>query len=195
MISHFRHDRLPVPKVFYERQLGKLSRPNRRGYSQGRCPFHQSKGGKSFSANLTTGSFTCFGCGARGSSIVSFVMLRDNVSFKTACQSLGCWDSAPSPETVRKMEHDRRERDRHRELDQARKEDDRRRSLQLREQLHAASWAYNLVNARLSELRAGAMPDWPTEQEDCWSTLAVTLRDQRSLDAEYCAAAGLEPCE
>ena len=195
MISHFRHDRLPVPKVFYERELGKLSRPNRRGYSQGRCPFHQSKGGKSFSANLTTGSFTCFGCGARGSSIVSFVMLRDSVSFKTACQSLGCWDSAPSPETVRKMEHDRRERDRQRDHADAVVELDRRRRIQIREQLHACSWAYNIVNERLSELSMGATPDWPEEMEACWGAMHVTLGDLRKLDAEYCLAAGLGPCE
>ncbi len=190
MKHRIRRDHLPPARQFYELALGNLGR-ERRGWAPGRCPFHKSKSGKSFSASMTTGSFHCFGCGAKGS-MIDFVMLRDHLTLKEACQALGVWDEAPTPSVARKMKIEAAERDRLRELEQARQDEARRHRLQLREQLHAASWAYNLVNARLSELRAGAMPDWPTEQEDCWSTLAVTLRDQRSLDAEYCAAAGLE---
>lgn len=91
---------LPPPRAFYEREIGKLTRPSR-GWSRGRCPFHQSKSGTSFSVNFDSGAFHCFGCEAAGSDIVDFVRLRDRVDFKAACKSLGAWKSATPAETAR----------------------------------------------------------------------------------------------
>jgi len=59
--SGFQRDLLPPARSFYERELGKLSRPSR-GWVRGRCPFHDSRSGLSFSVNLDGGGgFYCFG--------------------------------------------------------------------------------------------------------------------------------------
>jgi hypothetical protein len=185
---------LPPARTFFEREFGGKLSPPRRGWAMGRCPFHQSKRGKSFSVNIETGGFCCFGCGVKGGDLIAFVRLRDHSDFRTACQSLGCWDESPSPATVAKLEAQARDRDRQREQADADKELERRRRFALREQVHVASWAYKLVSERLTELRRGGVADWPEEEEACWATLQVTLGDLRKLDSEYCGAAGLE-CE
>src|SRR5439155_10460673 len=86
----FRRELLPPARSFYERELGKLSRPSR-GWARGRCPFHESKSGFSFSVNLDSGGFYCFGCNAKGGDVVDFVKLRDRVDFRRAAQFLGAW--------------------------------------------------------------------------------------------------------
>lgn len=88
----FRKDRLPPARVFYERELGSLSRPNRKGWALGRCPFHKSTSGRSFSVNVDSGEFRCFGCDAHGGDVLSFLRQRDGLSFKDAAQRLGAWD-------------------------------------------------------------------------------------------------------
>jgi CHC2 zinc finger len=97
VILRFRKDKLPPAATFYEAELGRLTRPNRKGWYQANCPFHKSKSGKSFAVNSETGAFHCWGCDARGGDIVDFVMLRNSLSFKEACQQLGCWDEAGQP--------------------------------------------------------------------------------------------------
>jgi len=62
--SSFDKSQLPPARSFYEAELGALSRENGRGWCVGRCPFHESKSGKSFSVNLRSGGFFCFGCNA-----------------------------------------------------------------------------------------------------------------------------------
>jgi CHC2 zinc finger len=96
-VIHFQADRLPPARSFYELELGRISRPNHKGWAMGRCPFHESKAGKYFSVNLDSGGFHCFGCDAKGGDIVSFLRLRDGLSFKEACQQLGAWDDAAQP--------------------------------------------------------------------------------------------------
>jgi hypothetical protein len=91
--NRFRKELLPPAASFYERELGELRRPSR-GWASPKagCPFHDSKSKTSFSVNLDTGGFYCFGCGAKGGDVAAFVMLRDKVDFKAAAQSLGAWD-------------------------------------------------------------------------------------------------------
>jgi hypothetical protein len=91
--DRFRRELLPIPRIFYENALGKLTKPSR-GWARGRCPFHESKSGLSFSVNLDSGGFYCFGCQASGGDVVSFVQRRDGLTFKAAAQSLGAWDDA-----------------------------------------------------------------------------------------------------
>lgn len=100
--SSFHRELLPAPRPFYEGELGELRRSSRNWYRpKGGCPFHPSKSKTSFSVNIETGGFHCFACGASGGDLVDFVRLRDGCGFKTACQSLGCWDdTAP----VRKLQ-------------------------------------------------------------------------------------------
>ena len=192
MSNHFRKELLPPARTFYERELGKLSRPSR-GWSLGNCPFHESKSKKSFSVNLEGGGFHCFGCGAKGGDIVAFVRQRDLLSFKEAAQRLGAWDEAPSPEAVRKMEAQVRESDRQKAEEQARKEADRRHRLQLRDDVHTAARLQREASERLSELRQGAIPiSELIEEEVCWDVMVLARDDLRECEREYCAAAGLE---
>jgi hypothetical protein len=101
VVHHFRKDRLPTARSFYEFELGKLTRPNHKGWALARCPFHESKSGKSFAVNFESGGFFCFGCGAKGGDIVSFVRLRDGLTFREACERLGAWDESGKPIKVR----------------------------------------------------------------------------------------------
>jgi hypothetical protein len=99
--GRFRKDLLPPTRDFYESELGKLTGPNGKGWALGNCPSHKSKSGKSFSVNVDSGAFHCWGCDARGSDIIDFIRLRDGLSFKEACRQLGCWDEAGKPVKVR----------------------------------------------------------------------------------------------
>jgi CHC2 zinc finger len=101
VVVHFRKDRLPPARSFYEFELGKLIRPNKKGWAQTRCPFHESKSGKSFSVNLESGGFHCFGCDAKGGDVIAFIRLRDGLSFREACERLGAWDESGKPIKVR----------------------------------------------------------------------------------------------
>jgi hypothetical protein len=98
----FQRELLPPARTFYERELGgKLSRPNSKGWAMASCPFHQSKSGKSFSLNINSGGFHCFGCDAKGGDVLDFVKLRDGVDFPTAARSLGAWDEDGKPIKLR----------------------------------------------------------------------------------------------
>ena len=92
--SRFNRSALPPPRPFYEAELGQLGRSNRKGWALGRCPFHQSKSGKSFTVNLNSGGFCCFGCDIHGGDVIAFLRLRYGLNFREACQRLGCWEEA-----------------------------------------------------------------------------------------------------
>jgi len=96
-----RRELLPVPKHFYEQQIGQLTRPNRKGWALGNCPFHDSRSRRSFGINLNSGAFCCFGCRRKGD-LVSFVMQRESVDFKGACQFLGCWEETAKPSQTKR---------------------------------------------------------------------------------------------
>jgi len=91
-MSRFRPELLPLPRIFYQSEIASLTRPNRKGWALGNCPFHKSKSRRSFGANLDSGAFFCHGCHAKGD-IISFVMQRDGLDFKNACKSFGAWES------------------------------------------------------------------------------------------------------
>ena len=102
LLHRFAKDRLPAPRAFYETEVGKLSRPNRKGWCLANCPSHNSKSLRSFAINIETGAFRCWGCDSRGGDIVDFLQYRYNLSFKQACQQLGVWDQIgqPAPPTI-----------------------------------------------------------------------------------------------
>src|SRR2546426_1091834 len=81
---------LPSPRTSYEAAIGKLTRPNSKGWALGNCPFHPSKSKKSFAININSGAFCCHGCGRKGD-LVGFVMQLEDLTFKQACERLGCW--------------------------------------------------------------------------------------------------------
>jgi CHC2 zinc finger len=101
---HFQSDRLQDARSFYGNQGVKLGQPNSKGWAicyGDICPSHRSTSRRSFSVNVIHGGWKCFGCGATGD-MLKFVMLRDGLSFKEACQQLGAWDDAaqPTPPTI-----------------------------------------------------------------------------------------------
>jgi hypothetical protein len=194
--SHLRRDLMTPARTVYEQYRYKLGRRNSKGWvmAQGQPPCHHSKSGRSFSVNLDHGGWHCHGCGSHGS-LIDFVMLSDNCSFKEACQRLGAWDESPSPETVRKLAEQGRERERVREKAAAAKEAERHQRIQLRDECLTAHQVWQRASTRLSELRKGATPVSPDEEEQCWHVLSLVLPDLRDSEKRYCKASGLDDPE
>lgn len=190
--SAFRRESLPPPRQFYEKEGFRLARPNRARFAiaRGPIPCHKSKSGCSFFVNLDHGGWHCFGCGAHGD-LVAFVQLRDRCTFKEACQRLGAWDEAPTPEVVRNLAAMDRERDRRRQAEAERQAEERRRRLDLRDEIHATARLHREACARLSELHEGAAPISAGEEEACWAVMALAFDDLRDCEWAYCSASGL----
>ncbi len=72
-------------KSFYDTELSSL-KTNSTGWAQALCPFHEDTK-PSFSVNLHTGRFRCFGCDNRGS-VFDFYMERNSVDFPEAKRAL-----------------------------------------------------------------------------------------------------------
>jgi CHC2 zinc finger len=185
--SAFQKQLLPPASVFYAAELGKLTRPSR-GWSRGRCPFHDSKSGVSFSVNLDTGGFYCFGCGARGGDLVDFVQLRDRCDFTMACKRLGAWHDLG----------DCRNADFQRELDARKRQQERieaaadkwatlERTLRLecRDRIHDTERKHLQVSARLAELFRGEAERFPGEEEALWLKLQAAAALLNSDLASY----------
>ena len=166
----FNRELLAVPGQFYEQELGKLSRPSR-GWAKANCPFHPSKSKTSFSINLNSGGFFCHGCGVKGGDVLSFVMQRDSVDFKTACKSLGYWNDGkrsikvqPGPLvpylvmdfTIDGIQY------------RAQIEDELKTELQQLQRFHHAA------ADRLIELRNGGAEQFEGEEETQWGILAAS---------------------
>lgn len=85
MISDSNFDRaaLPSPRIFYEHEGLKLSRPSR-GWARSKCPLHGGDNPTSFAVNLDTGGFFCHSCGAKGGDVLEFVRRRYQLSFPDA---------------------------------------------------------------------------------------------------------------
>jgi hypothetical protein len=190
----FQRELLPPAQTFYEKEIGSLTRPDRKGWSKARCPFHASKSGKSFSPNVDNGAFYCHGCGVKGGDVLAFTMKRYGLSFQSAAKTLGAWKDVTAEER-HLLDQQAQRRDREREQAEAAKEAERRRRIQLRDQVHLAGRIWKESCARLAELRRGAMPNHPDEEENCWAAMSLALKDLRETEAEYCAAAGIEYTE
>jgi hypothetical protein len=189
---HFQKSLLPQPRNFYERELGRLPRSNGKGWAQATCPFHASKSRTSFSVNLNSGAFRCFGCDAHGGDVLSFVRLRDGLGFREAAIRLGAWDDTPSPESIRKIDAQGRERKKKKLADEQLKAERHRDLMALREQLLLAISFQREAENRLHELHAGADPISATEEDACWEIMSLSLDRERMLAHEYLAMAGLD---
>ena len=164
----FRKDRLPPAKSFYPLELGKLTRPNSKGYALGRCPFHDSKSGKSFSVNLNDGHFRCFGCDVKGQDVIAFLRKREGYSFERACRVLGCWDESGKP--VKRHTVPRR----YLVLDYAIDGTSYRAEVldEPATDLQRLCRFYAEAKDRLKEIRGGDAERFPGEEETQWSILA-----------------------
>lgn len=164
--SHFDRAALPPARIFYEKELGRLSRPSR-GWARGSCPFHESKSHKSFSVNLDDGGFYCFGCEAKGGDVVDFVRLRYRLDFKGACVELGAWHAEGL------TNGDRQGSVRAQEI--AQKDAQRRERIDARDHLHAVEGLYSEAIA-----------------EHDWYLMSELLPRVRQAEERYCEVAGLE---
>lgn len=198
---HFRPEQLEPPAKFYARELeGSLSRPNHAGWSAAPvCPFHHSdnrgkKKSRPFAVRLDSGGFYCLKCGAGGKDIVAFLMLRDGLSFRQAAEKLNAWDSAPAPETVRRIAVADREREKKRRFDQERRDKEHAERMRIRDNLHVAMQFQRDAQLRLDELHAGAEPISGNEAEDCWAVMSLSCDYEREMAREYRIASGLEAC-
>jgi hypothetical protein len=169
--------------------MGRLTRPDRKGWAKGNCPFHRSKSGTSFSFNVVTGAFHCFGCGVHGGDVLQFVRLRYGLSFKEAAMRLGAWDVAPTRESIRKRTAAAREHERQREAEELERAERRERLLLLRDNLHTALRLQREVTDQLDEIHRVA-----GDEEPLWQLLAVLADYAGVCDRDFCAAVELE-CE
>jgi hypothetical protein len=191
--GHFHKENMPPSRTFWERELGQLSKPDRKGWAKPKagCPFHPSKSKQSFSVNLETGAFHWFGCHARGGDIIDYIRKRDGSDFKTAAKQLGCWSDITWDGRTQ-VAQAWREAAQRRAAVAAKAEAKRRERIALRDELHAAYALYDELVARLSQLEQGAAPAYEGEEDHIFNLLPTALADVRLSDAMYCRAAGLE---
>ena len=74
--------------VFYQQELNAPVLTKAGWNDGGLCPFHNDTRPGSFFVNLHTGAFKCYSCDAGGSNIISFTMLKYNLSFYDALKKL-----------------------------------------------------------------------------------------------------------
>jgi hypothetical protein len=193
MNTAFCRELLPPARGFYEQELGELRRPSR-GWASPKsgCPFHESRSKKSFTVNLESGGYYCFGCGAKGD-LVAFMMQRYHLDFKTAAKQLGAWRENLLPAEHAQIQQRKAQQIREREVADQRKEDEGNRRLALRDEIHITADIQRRVSTRLSELMMAE--NFLDEQETCWELLSLALDDLRSSEAAYMYACGLESNE
>ncbi|OLB24858.1 MAG: hypothetical protein AUH15_00010 [Acidobacteriales bacterium 13_2_20CM_55_8] len=187
----FRKELVPCAWGFYQKQVGRLSRPNGKGWAMGRCPFHDSKSGKSFAMHLQTGGFFCHGCQRKGGDVVSFIMQRDRIDFRSACKLLGCWQGVSKEERL-KLDNEVARRKQEREQAAQIKDVERIARLALREEICSLVKIQVDVSERLSQLLRGAAPAHENEIENCWSVASLVLDGLRETESTYMALIGME---
>lgn len=168
----FRKELLPPAAQFYASELGKLGRPSR-GWARGNCPFHESKSGISFAVNLDSGGFYCFGCGAKGGDVISFLMLRESISFRRACEILGAWTDGTG-ECGRTLERARY--DRIATIQERIATEEKRLRMELRAFLHSIDAIERDFSSRLQAER---------ESETCWEILSSLVDEKRRTESAY----------
>jgi hypothetical protein len=188
--SYFRRELLPPARAFYERELGKLSRPDRKGWMCGPCPFHKSKSGKSFSVHVD-GYFHCHGCGAKGGDLVKFMQLRYGYDFKTGAKILGAWREDLTREERMRLDERSAKIRFEQELAEQAEQAERNQRLRLRDEIHTVARIYFSHNELLSAPHMAAVA-CESRIETCWYVLALALDDLRDSESRYMQMIGLE---
>ena len=77
------------PLAFYLFEIASMPQPVCGGWVDGGlCPIHGDRTSDVFRINTRTGAFRCTVCGARGNDIIEFIMLRYELGFEQAIESL-----------------------------------------------------------------------------------------------------------
>ena len=173
--STFCRELLPPALTFYQRELGELTRPDRRGWARPKtgCPFHSSESKKSFYVHID-GGFYCFGCDAKGGDVLAFTRLRYKLSFIDAAKELGAWRQVTEVDrqAIHKRENEREQK--HAE-ELTRLAAERSERIGARDHLHAVEALYR-----------------EAIQEHDWTLLSGLLPRVREAEEVYCRLAGLE---
>ena len=173
MVIVFDRSALPPPETFYRQEFDRLPRPSR-GWVQVRCVFHDDRR-PSLSLNLHQGHFFCHSCGVKGGDVVSFLMQRDGLSFRRACERLRAWTDG-SAESQRELERSRQERKRLQSAAETIEAEAKRLRLQSRDYLHTLDRIDREVSDRLQH----------DPQEDVyWQILGLLPHERRRATAEY----------
>ena len=69
------------PLEFYKSEIDLFANRANGWVDGGLCPFHNDSRAGNFRVNLEFGGYCCFSCGAKGSDVISFIQLRDGLSF------------------------------------------------------------------------------------------------------------------
>ena len=86
----YRRDLLPCPADYFAARGLKLA--GRGEWRNAICPFHNDTR-PSLRVRIETGAFRCMVCGAHGSDVLAFHMLRHGLRFIEAAKSLGAWEA------------------------------------------------------------------------------------------------------
>ncbi len=190
-MSRFDRSLLPPPQTFYFREIGPLGRADRKGWCKCACPFHESKSKKSFNVNLDHGGWVCFGCGAKGGDVVSFLQKRDGLSFQRAAELLGAWRDMSAADRQR-AERDKRDREQKRLADEAREAECKRDRIAARSLLHALERLREVTSRELCALEKQSPGVETREKERCFATLCLLTDEIRSAEQRYFRLAGIE---
>jgi hypothetical protein len=171
MPTAFVRELLPPPSSLF----GRLTRPNGKGWAMGNCCFHKSKSHRSFSVNVDTGAWHCFGCGAHGGDVVSFIMQRDRIDFPNACKLLGAWKDIDDNERRRLA------------AESARQQQERERALQMNEAEHRLRMGYRSEIHVLEGARRDATVRLgnPEGSPEGWDLLTLIQDELRQALASY----------
>ena len=181
----FRRELLPTPATVYLKEVGKLSRPSNRCYSQALCPFHRDHH-PSLRINLQSGAFVCFACGAKGGNVIDFMMLRYGLDFKAAVKQLGAWENKPLSNAEREtFERKRRERQRIQAMEIGCRLEEKKLRTEVRKRLHLLERLEFASRKRLQALQRGQPEKFPGETEIWWAVLARLKPEIRRAVAEY----------
>jgi DNA primase len=184
---------LPDARLFFEREIGRLSRPDRKGWALGNCPFHSSKSKRSLSVHRD-GAFHCFGCGAKGGDLIAFIRLRDRVSFKEACQQLGCWRET-SPDDLAKVRRLERDKEAKRQAESQRQQQEKLERIKVRDALHTLEAFRDQKSRQLDQLEAETPGVETQDKEFLWQMLSLLETQIVEAEREYRVMAALDPVE
>jgi hypothetical protein len=178
---HFEKSLLPPPRAFYEQEIGRLRRPDRKGWVRVSCPFHQPDRHPSLSVNLNSGGFLCFSCGVRGGDILDFLRQRYGISFKAAAQQLGAWNNIkPSAQEQREFAKVQTKLEQERAAAQMLVEAERRLRLEYRQMIHSMEQVCAEMQDRLHKCQL--VND---EYEVCGDVLRMALDELRESTCAY----------
>jgi len=182
---------IPPTLTFLQQHFDRVPRASR-GRVMVRCNFpdHPDRT-PSMCWNLSTGKFSCYGCGRHGDAI-DYLTIRYGWDFKTAARSLGVWrdDMTPAARVELRQAQERREREKAEKSERLQQQ--RQQRITARDELHGLERDYSSAGSRLTQLLRGMPQRYRGEERLAWWFLSDSLPRIREAEARYRRMAGLE---